>query len=167
VELFDILDRDGNPTGRVAPKGSALQENQFYLGVHAYLCNAHGEYLLQRRTNTKDFLPGGWEIHMGHAIAGETSVVALQREISEEIGIQVDEHEIEQIMRLVWDEYHHMVDVFWICKDVPLAELKLQASEVEAVKYVSKEEMLELVKRMTYRPEAYRETVYRFLLKKV
>jgi|SRR5579859_51432 len=166
MEVFDILDRDGHPTGSVAPKGSALQDGQFYLGVHVYLCNARGEYLLQKRVNTKAFLPGGWEVHMGHAMAGETPVMALKREISEEIGIQVEDHEIESIMRLTWDEYHHIVDVFWICKDVALDEVKLQESEVEAIKYVSKTEMLELVKRMTYRPEAYRKTVYHFLSNK-
>lgn len=166
MELFDILDKDGNPTGSVAPKGSTLQDGQFYLGVHAYLCNAHGEYLLQKRANTKEFLPDGWEIHMGHAIAGETGVMAIQREMYEELGIRVYEHEIERIMRLTWEQYHHLVDVFWICKEVALDEVRLQESEVKAVCYVPKDEMLRLVTTMTYRPREYRKTVYRYLLDK-
>ncbi len=163
MEFFDILDKNGNATGSVAPKGSSLQDGQYYLGVHAYLCNARGEYVLQKRVNTKAFLPGGWEVHMGHAMAGEKAVMALKREIYEEIGILVYDHEIEPIMRLIWEEYHHLVEVFWICKDVTLDEMKLQQSEVEAIKYVSREEMLEMVTRMTYRPEEYRKTVYQYL----
>lgn len=166
MELFDVLDKYGNPTGSVAPKGSELQNGQFYLGVHAYLCNSRGEYLLQKRVDTKAFLPGGWDIHMGHAIAGETGIMAIQREIYEELGIRVYEREIKRIMRLTWEQYHHLVDVFWICKDIALDEVRLQRSEVDAVQYVSKEEMLKLVAAMTYRPREYRKTVYRYLLDK-
>lgn len=161
MEYFDILNKDGIPTGRVAPKGTDVFNDDYYLGVHAYLYNSKGEFLLQQRAKTKEFLPGGWDIHMGHVIAGETSKEAILREIREELGLNLND--ITLVKRVCWEKYNHLIDIFIACIDVNLQDLVLQKSEVDNVKYVSKEEMLSLIKEMDYRPKEYRVAIKNYI----
>ena len=60
------------------------------MGVHAYIHNNNWEFILQKRSKDKDFLPSGWDIHMGHVMAAETSEKAIIREVFEEIGLEVE-----------------------------------------------------------------------------
>lgn len=158
-EKFDILGRDGNPTGQIANKGTKLRAGQYYLGVHAYIYNSQGAFLLQRRALDKEFLPGGWDIHMGHAVAGETSAECLKREIFEEIGLAIEGDSILPVKRMCWEQYHHMVDIYFLKVDFEIGRLSLQKSEVISVKSVSTGDMLSLVSAMDYRPEEYRRLV--------
>lgn len=154
MEYFDILNRDGSKSGQIAPKGEEMSDGQYYLGVHAYIHNSKGEFLLQQRSETKEFLPGGWDIHMGHVMAGETSEAAIIREIHEELGIKVED--VTFIKRITWEKYNHFIDIYVVCKEIDSCDLVLQKSEVEDVKYISREEMIKLIRSMDYRPEEYR-----------
>ena len=154
MEYFDILNKDGSRSGQIAPKGELLSNDQYYLGAHAYIHNSKGDFLLQKRSETKDFLPGGWDIHMGHVMAGETSETAIIREIHEELGVKIEK--VTFLKRVLWEKYNHFIDIFVVCKDIDICELTLQKSEVEDAKYVSRDEMIKLIRNMDYRPEEYR-----------
>lgn len=154
MEYFDILNRDGSKSGKIAPKDEELLEGQYDLGVHAYIHNSKGEFLIQKRAKTKQFLPGGWDIHMGHVMAGETSKEAIIREIDEELGIKIDN--IAFIKRVLWEKYNHFIDIFVLCKDINISDLTIQKSELDDVKFISAEEMINLIKSMDFRPEEYR-----------
>jgi len=157
MEAFDILDREGSPTGIRARRGDVLSKGQYYMGAHAYIHNSKGEFLLQQRSKNKNFLPLGWDIHMGHVMAGETSESAIKREIYEEIGVKV--HHVSFYKRMVWDKYNHIIDVYVLEADIDLSKLVLEKSEVEDVKYVSKNEMIDLIRQMDYRPVDYRQAM--------
>jgi isopentenyldiphosphate isomerase len=161
MEYFDVLNRDGSKTGQIAPKDAPLADNQYDLGVHAYIYNSKEEFLIQKRVETKDFLPGGWDIHMGHVITGETSREAMLREIHEELGIKV--HDITFIKRVLWEKYNHFFDIYVLCKDIDISNLTLQKSEVADIKYISKNEMLELISHMDYRPKEYRDAIWDYI----
>ncbi|WP_291573884.1 hypothetical protein [Clostridium sp. UBA4548] len=45
MEQFDILNKNGEPAGLTADKGTELKEGQYYLGVHAYIYNSPNEFL--------------------------------------------------------------------------------------------------------------------------
>lgn len=159
MERFDILDINGERTGRTALKGTALRTGEYYLGVHVYVYRTPDIFLLQQRALDKKFLPGGWDIHMGHVIAGESSSQAAVREIQEELGVDVRMANFRHAHRFLWEEYHHMVDIYFLKLDKMISELHLQASEVIDVKFVSRSEMIELVTKMYYRPQEYRYMV--------
>ncbi|WP_346936586.1 NUDIX domain-containing protein [Clostridium sp.] len=154
MEYFDILNRDGSKSGKIAPKDEELLEGQYDLGVHAYIHNSKGEFLIQKRAKTKQFLPGGGDIHMGHVMAGETSKEAIIREVDEELGIKIDN--IAFIKRVLWEKYNHFIDIFVLCKDINISDLTIQKSELDDVKFISAEEMINLIKSMDYKPEEYR-----------
>lgn len=153
MEYFDILNKDGSKSGEIAPKGQQLSDGQYY--------NSKGEFLIQKRAETKDFLPGGWDIHMGHVMAGESSKTAIEREIHEELGIEVKR--LKFIDRVIWEKYNHFIDIFAVCKDIDITNLKLEKSEVEDVKYISRADMIDLIRIMDYRPKEYRDIMERYV----
>ncbi|WP_425448338.1 NUDIX domain-containing protein [Dethiothermospora halolimnae] len=161
MEYFDILKQDGSISGKIAPKGTELLEDEYYLGVHAYIHNSKGEFLLQKRSMKKEFLPGGWDIHMGHVMAGETSKIAIKREIKEELGIEVNN--LKFLKQIVWEKHNHFIDMYISCKDIDLSDLILQKSEVEDVKYVPRDEMIDLIRSMDYRPKEYRDVIENYV----
>lgn len=110
MEYFDILNIDGSKSGKIAPKDEELLEGEYDLGAHAYIHNSKGEFLIQKRVKTKQFLPGGWDIHMGHVMAGETSKEAIIREIDEELGIKIDGMDYRpEEYRIIMKEYTRRV----------------------------------------------------------
>jgi hypothetical protein len=47
MEYFDILNRDGSNSGKIALKGELMSNDQYYLGVHAYIHNSKGEFIMR------------------------------------------------------------------------------------------------------------------------
>ena len=57
--------------------------------VHLHIIDRFGRIYLQKRSLTKDFLPGYWDTAVGgHITYGEQAEEALYREAAEELGIQ-------------------------------------------------------------------------------
>ena len=55
--------------------------------VGAVLLHPDGQVLLGRRSATRAWLPGVWDVPGGHCEPGETPDAALVREVSEELGV--------------------------------------------------------------------------------
>ncbi|MBQ2171970.1 MAG: NUDIX domain-containing protein [Bacteroidales bacterium] len=56
--------------------------------VHLHIIDHFGKLYLQKRSMTKDLLPGYWDTAVGgHVSYGETILEALYRETSEELGL--------------------------------------------------------------------------------
>jgi len=165
MELFDILDKDGKPTGLTAAKGTQLQGGHFYLGIHVYIYNSSMEFLLQQRSYDKAFLPGGWEVVLEHAIAGETSKECAVRGIKEEVGLCIHESDVLFTGRMIWEECNHIMDVYFVKADFNVDELTLERGKVIGAKFVSKEQILEHVSEICYRPEEYRQFITHEIMK--
>ena len=159
MEKFDVLNINGELTGIVANKGDALKDGQYYLGAHVYIYNTQNEFLLQQRSLSKDFLPGGWDITMGHIVAGETSKAGIMREVQEEIGLSCQNNDVRFVGRVIWEFYHHMIDIYFLQTAFNMTELSLKKDEVIGVKSIFATDMLTLVSKMDYRPDEYRQIV--------
>ncbi len=89
-EMFDILDQDGRSTGRIASKYEVHLQGMWHLGVHLCITDGTGHVYQQLRGSAPDvrILPDVWDLFAvaGHVAAGEDPVMALLREINEEIG---------------------------------------------------------------------------------
>ena len=71
MELWDILDENAQPTGRLMDRRGRLGRGEFHLVVHTWVDNGHGLYLIQRRSTRLGFCPGMWAPAGGSAKAGE------------------------------------------------------------------------------------------------
>lgn len=124
IELWDVYTKDRVRTGQLHVRGQQIQKDQYHLVVHVCIFNSKNEMLIQQRQPFKSGWPNVWDITMGgSAVAGDNSSQAAEREVFEELGIKID-----------------------------LSEIVLQETEVKAVKWASKEEILRMQEEGTFIP---------------
>lgn len=163
MEIWDIRDKKGIPTGRTIRRGQPLQPGEYHLVVHIWVVNKAGELLVQKRAEHLDFEPGIWATTGGSALAGEDSQQAMLRELKEELGIAAAPGEFVKLKRLVRKD--SILDIWLVRKEVDLDEVALQPEEVSAVKYISPGTMLELAKDGAF--HNYGREYFQFLLKEI
>lgn len=94
MELWDIYDENKLPTGRTMKRNDwTMKPGDYHLTVLGVIRNDEGKYLITKRVMTKAWAPGCWEVSGGAAQAGESSEVAVKREIREETGLDVSSFE--------------------------------------------------------------------------
>jgi isopentenyldiphosphate isomerase len=147
-ELIDILTPAGIPTGETKTKAAVHRDGDWHRAAHVWLLNPQGGLLLQLRSAQKENDPSLWDISVaGHVSAGEDARASASREVAEEIGLEIAADELEWLFHLPTErslnggsyldrEWH---EVFLLRKDVSLAALTLQASEVAAVSWETTE----------------------------
>lgn len=144
VEIWDILNKDGKPTGRTTLRGHfPLKPGEYHLVVHIWILSSDGRFLIQRRSDNKKLMPGEWAATGGAAIAGEDSYTAANRELFEELGIRSDRESLKKLLRI--KRKNSMLDVWVITADVSVQSLKLQKSEVAEAKWVTRDELLQMI----------------------
>lgn len=143
-ELIDILNSNGELTGKTALKSKAHQKGWFHPTVHVWLYTADGSILLQQRGSQKDTYPLLWDVSVaGHIGAGEEIIRAALREVEEEVGLKITANDLEKIgvfksvqkhhKQLIDCEFHHV----FLCElKVPFTELTLQKSEIKDLKLI-------------------------------
>ena len=80
MELFDVIDEDGNKTGQVKERGVAHRDGTLHSTVHIWIVRPNREsgydILLQKRSECKDSNPGAYDISSaGHVSAGKVHCV--------------------------------------------------------------------------------------------
>ena len=89
-ELIDVLTENGIKTGEVLPRSEVHKKGLWHRIIVVAIINEKNEILLQQRSNDKDKNPGMWDISVtGHLSAGQDSLMAVAREISEEVSVSL------------------------------------------------------------------------------
>lgn len=148
MELWDVYEKNGNKTGRKIQRENRddlLGKDEYHLVVHIYIRNSKGQFLVQKRSEKKQFLPGIWDITAGCAVAGDDGITAAMRETEEELGIVLKEEEFKYIGRFL--RMKSIVEIFEVVKDIDLSTCVLQEGEVDEVKYITKEELFQQIKK--------------------
>ena len=90
-ELLDVVDENDSVIA-VRTRGEIHAKGLMHRAVHILLFNSKGELFLQKRSMSKDEQPGKWDSSAaGHVDSGETYLDCAQREITEELGIVVEQ----------------------------------------------------------------------------
>lgn len=145
VEIWDILDEKGNPTGKTTLRGrGTLKSGEYHLVVHIWIVSSAGAFLIQRRADNKKLMPGEWAATGGAAVSGEDSFNAAKRELFEELGIRSDRDSLKKITR--FKRRNSLLDVWAIVCDIPENRLVLQRSEVAEAKWVSDGTLRDMIK---------------------
>ena len=153
-EYLDIWNSEGQPTGHTCLKDEAHQNGWFHPTVHLWFYTATPALLLQKRSLTKETFPGFWDVSVaGHVSAGESIIEGALREVEEEIGLNIQEADLTLLdirkntnrfdNGIIDCEFQH---VFLVKLEVPVSQLRIQESEVDAVRLFSFEE-LQICKR--------------------
>ncbi len=97
-EIFDIVDETDQVIGQ-APRGRVHAEGLMHRAVHILVWNSRNEVFLQKRSMSKDQMPGVWTTSAsGHVDSGEDYDTAAVRELGEELGIQIQGPEAMQLL---------------------------------------------------------------------
>lgn len=143
-EYTDLYDENKELTGEVLfrEKGTKLEvpQGRYSIVVLAFIENSKGEFLFQMTSKRKKNV---WATTGGHVKSGQTSKEAIIEEIKEELGIDIDENEIELFKTYKYESAFK--DVFYLKKDIDVSKLTYEEDEVEYVKYLSKQEILDLI----------------------
>ena len=162
-EIWDVYDADGNIIpDRVAERGKHdLGKGEYHLVVFAWIINDKGEFIISRRQKGKIFA-GKWECTGGCALAGDSSIGAAVREVSEELGLTLDPSDGELFKRYKRNYPQGacaICDVWVFRKNFELSDMTLQREEVSEARLVSPSELLTLFgskpykRRYEYLPE--------------
>jgi len=136
TEKWDILDENGTPTGKTTLRGkNFFKSGEYHLVVHIWIVSPNGKILIQRRSDTKQLMPGEWAATGGAAVSGESSFTAANRELFEELGIKSNKETLKKAFRI--KRRNSLLDVWIISCDIPAEKLKLQESEVSEAKWVT------------------------------
>ena len=175
-ELIDILDEDGNKTGRIETRTQVHEKGLWHRIIVVAIIDNNNQILMQQRSYTKDTNPGKWDISVaGHVSAGQTSVEAAIREVEEEVGIHICKENLQYVFTCKHESrpkenyiVKHIHD-FYVAKvdKIDMEQITLQESEVESAKLVNREEFQYMVEHenMVKRDEIYK-AVLEYILKK-
>lgn len=153
-EIIDIVDKNGKPTGKTALKSEAHAKGLYHNTIHLWLYTSNGEILLQQRSHKKLIFPLLWDVSAaGHIDAGETFTQAALRETKEELGVQLEANDLNHVGVFLHEtsykggnikdnEFHQ---VFIAELKIPITDLVIQKSEVEAIKLVTYSEFKALL----------------------
>lgn len=142
MEKRDLYDINRNLTGETIYKGDSIPDGKFILVVLSFIQNSKGEFLIQKRSVQKH---GKYGSTGGHAKTGETSIQAMMTEINEEIGLNVNEDELHLVYSGREDEDKIFFDLYYMKKDFSTNSLILQEEEVESVKWMTVDEIKQLI----------------------
>lgn len=160
-EIWDLRDEIGEPTGRYASRDQyrSLHAGEYMLAVHIYLYTPDGRFLIQKRSQKKDVLPGIWDMTGGAAKVGEDGQEAAIRETREEIGLSLSPAQMQLAARL--KRKRSFVELWFAKVAVDPRRCVLQDGEVDEVKLVSRQDMIDLIQKAKHRDAVYKRTAIR------
>lgn len=136
------------------------------------IINEKNEILIQQRSHNKDKNPDMWDISVtGHLSAGQDSLTAATREISEEVSVSLGYSVEVKDFRFMFsfrkeekvsnNHLDRQYYDFFILRQEGLNEnnIKFQTSEVQAIKFVTISELNDMREKnlMVKRDECYNE----------
>ena len=184
MELFDIIDENGDPTGQTIERSIAHAEGIPHRTAHIWIIrrgNEKTEILLQKRSRNKDSFPGKFDTSSaGHIQAGDEPLESALRELGEELGIKAEASDLDfaGTFRIQYEKEFHgkmfrdneVAFVFVYQKPVDIADLTIQKEELDGVSWFDLEETYEACKNHDQKfcvPIGGLETVGKYLNERI
>ncbi|MBQ8851235.1 MAG: NUDIX domain-containing protein [Oscillibacter sp.] len=161
MELVDLYDENRIPLGRTAQRFSKREKGTWRLIAHLCIFDSRGRLLLQQRSADKRVWPGKWDVSAaGGVCAGETTRLAAVRELFEELGVSARPEDLRSVCTVTFN--HAFDDYFILKRDVDLRKLRLQEEEVSAVRWATRQQVLDLIRRDGFVPYSENFLAYLF-----
>ena len=140
-EERDLYDKSSNLTGKTYFKGDSIPEGYFPMVVMIAIQNSKGEFLMQKRVESKG---GDWGVTGGHPKSGETCTQGIITEVKEELGVDITNQKIIEFNSGC--DGHDCYKMFYTQMDLDLSKLKIQEEELTEVRWFSMQKLEEMVK---------------------
>ena len=154
MEYLDILDEEGNKTGKKDTREIIHKNGLLHSEVAAFIYTDTGKIVLQKRKSNKKTYGGMWSITGGHVLSGETNEDALIREIKEELNFEIKRDEITFVTKykskkikesIINNKFFSMYNIK--IRENQLNKIKIQEDEIEEVKLFSIKEIEKIIDR--------------------
>ena len=155
MELFDICDEYGQPTGETIERSVAHREGTPHRTAHVWIVRKTDDQiqiLLQKRHRKKDSFPGMYDTSSaGHIPAGSEPLESAIRELQEELGIESAPEDLHYA-GFFHAEYalpfhgqmfrdNEFVSVYVYNRSVDMDDIRIQEDEIEKVEWFDLEEV--------------------------
>ena len=152
-EYFDVLDENGNLTGKTKLRSEVHRDGDWHKAVHIWIINNNGDVLLQRRCPTKDSNPNMLDISSaGYLSAGDNSLDGAIRELKEELNLDVSKEDLTFIKTLKRSSKYtetfinnEFDDLYILRTDKRIEDMKYQEDEISEIFYVPYKEFKNMV----------------------
>lgn len=160
MEMFDVIDEHGVPTGQVKERGVVHREGALHATAHIWIARPNQksgyDILLQKRSACKDSHPGCYDISSaGHIVAGDRPLESALRELEEELGIVAKPEELYEFgIQTKQYEGEFYGKPFRDCQrsilylyqqPIEMEQLKLQKTEIESVIWMDYQDALQAI----------------------
>lgn len=180
MEILDICDEQGIPTGETVERAIAHRDGLLHRTAHVWVTreqDGKSQILLQKRSQEKESFPGLYDTSSaGHIPAGVDYVPSALRELREELGIKAKPEQLSYAgcFRIRYEKVFHgalfrdneFTRVYVYREPVDEHSLLLQESEVEEVRWFDLGEVREEIKHSRDRfcvPSEGLDVLIRFL----
>lgn len=172
MEMFDIIDMDGNKTGAIKERGVVHREGALHATSHIWIARKNEksgyDILLQKRSACKDSHPGCYDISSaGHIGAGDEALESALRELEEELGIKAKPEDLLEFgvqYKNYEGEFYgrpfrdNQRSILYLYKElIKMEDLVLQETEIESVIWMDYKEALEAIRKNTMKHCIYEE----------
>lgn len=172
-EIIDVLDAFGNLTNKTISKDKAHKNGTWHRSVHILIINNDKtKTIFQKRCPNKKLYPNTWDIAVGgHISTKEEPITAALREIKEELGLDYKINDLKELEivkeTLKYDDIYsnEFIYTYLIYDDIDIKNIVLQKEEVSEVKWLTKEEMHNLIKKEKVIPHTRAYEILNDLLK--
>ncbi len=140
AELRDLYDKDSNKTDKTYRKGELIPEGYYPMVVMVVIRNSNGEFLMQKRVETKG---GDWGVTGGHPKSGETPIEGIITEVKEELGLDFSNENF-----ILYDygcDGKDCYKMYFVNKDIDINDITIQKEELSEVKWFSMDELKHMV----------------------
>ena len=170
MELWDILDANGDKTGRLQERGMPMQAGEYHLVVHIWIMNDDNAFLITKRPPGDGDIAGKWQMTGGCAVAGDDSLKTALKETLEETGLALDPGKGRFFKRYAdkhaQDDGNYFVDVWFFRHDADISEIKLLPGETCDAMWASKETIISMIESGSFLPASmlpYLEGLFEFV----
>ena len=143
MEYLDLYDKNKKITGDIIVRThdkANVPNNKYINIVLVFIKNCEDKFLFQLTSKEKDSVIATTG---GHVKSGQTSIEAILCEIEEELGLKIDDNEVEYVG--TYKRKFAFVDVYYLNKNVDISNITLQKEEVESVKWYTVDEINDLI----------------------
>ena len=140
TELRDLYDINSNKTNKTYKKGDLIPEGYYPMVVMVVIRNSNGEFLMQKRVESKG---GDWGVTGGHPKSGETPIDGIITEVKEELGLDFSkENFIEYDSGCDGKDCYKM---YFVTKDININDITIQQEELSEVRWFTMDELKGMV----------------------
>lgn len=144
MEYLNLYDKKGNLLNE---KGIRGEKNNNLVGiVIIFIENSKGEFLIQKTSASRNSVFATTGGHVSYGFTFEDSII---NEVKEELGIDITNEKVIEVKTYIRERY--IQKVYYLKKDIDIADITIQEDEVDYVKWLSKETIDKLIENNEFR----------------